>query len=113
MSTNALSIEDESYAMANLWPRDTGVSRHIFVSPRMGSHDIRIKVSATPGKNTIPTNCAVIGLRPKLRHVAGPSLPGDVMDELQRWVGINLDALVAYWDGNISTLELAAKLKKI
>ena len=100
-----LSLEDQSFAMANLSPRMTGLSRHVFVSPRMGSHDVRIKVSGTPGKNTLPVGGAVIGLR--------PALPAAVMAELERWVMLNLAVLVAYWDGDIDTGELLAALKKI
>ena len=70
-----LSHEDESYAIANLSPRMTGLSRHASVSPRVGSHDVRIKVSLAPGKNTLPVDCAVIGLRPVVHHIIGPTLP--------------------------------------
>jgi hypothetical protein len=98
-----LSLEDESFAMANLSARMTGLSRHVFVSPRIGSHDLRIKVSGTPGKNTLPVGSAVIGLRPLAHHIAGPQLPTPVMAELERWVALNLAALVAYWDGDIDT----------
>ena len=108
-----LSLEDESYAMANLSPRMTGLSRHVFVSPRMGSHDVRIKVSVAVGKNTLPVNCAVIALRPKPHHVAGPALPAEVMAELERWIPLNLQTFIDYWDGAIDTGELLAALQKI
>lgn len=108
-----LSLEDESYAMANLSPRMTGLSRHVFVSPRMGNHDLRIKVSVAAGKNTLPVNCAVIALRPSVHHAAGPALPPTVMVELGRWASLNLQALVAYWDGDIDTGELLAVLQRI
>jgi hypothetical protein len=108
-----LSLEDESYAMANLSPRMTGLSRHVFVSPRLSSHDVRVKVSLSPGKNTLPIDCAVLGLRPRVHHVAGPALPADVMAEVERWVALNLEALVDYWEGNTDTGELLAALKKV
>ncbi|HJU16055.1 MAG TPA: hypothetical protein VJ770_06265 [Stellaceae bacterium] len=108
-----LSLEDECYAMANLSPRMTGVSRHVFVSPRMGSHDIRIKVSSTPGKNTLPVGGAIIGLRPRVHPIAGPMLPADILAELEKWVAANLAALIAYWEGDIDTGELLAALKRI
>lgn len=106
-----LSLEDKSYAMANLSPRMTGVNRHIFVSPRMGSHDVRIKVSASPGKSTLPIDCAEIGL--VVHHVAGALLPAAVMGEFERWVALNLQPLVDYWDGTIDTGELLAALKPL
>jgi hypothetical protein len=108
-----LSLEDESYAMANLSPRMTGLSRHVFVSPRTASHDIRVKVSVASGKNTLPVNCAVIALQPNPHHVAGPILPAEVMTELQSWIALNLAALIDYWDGAIDTGELLAALQKI
>jgi hypothetical protein len=112
-SETELSAEDECYAMVNLSPRMTGLSRHVFVSPRMASHDVRIKVSSTPGKNMLPLGGAVIGLRPTVHHITGPALPGAVMTELERWVAANLAVLVAYWDGDIDTGELLAGLKPI
>jgi hypothetical protein len=112
-SSDDLSLEDESYAMANLSPRMTGVSRHVFVSPRMASHDVRVKVSVSPGKNTLPVNCATVGLRPAVHHVAGPALPASVMAEVERWIALNLRRLVDYWDGSIDTGELFAQLKAI
>lgn len=105
-----LSAEDECYAMVNLSPRMTGMSRHVFVSPRMGSHDVRIKVSSAPGRNMLPIGGAVVGLRPTVHQIAGPALPGAVMAELERWVSANLAALVAWWDGDIDTGELLAAL---
>jgi hypothetical protein len=112
-TNDALSFEDECYAMVNLSPRMTGISRHVFVSPRMGSHDIRIKVSGTPGKNTLPVGAADIGLRPRVHHIAGPTLPADVMAELERGVVANFAALVAYWEGDSDIGELLAALKRI
>lgn len=108
-----LSAEDECYAMVNLSPRMTGMSRHVFVSPRMGSHDVRIKVSSAPGKNLLPVGCAVVGLRPRVHHIVGPVLPAAVMAELERWIAANLAALVAYWEGDLDTGELLAALKPI
>lgn len=105
--------------MVNLSPRMTGVSRHLFVSPRMGSQlapakaGVRIKVSGTSGKNTLPVGAAVIGLRPKMRRIAGPTLSADVMTELEKWVAANLTALIAYWEGDIDAGELLAALKQI
>ncbi|MGH7187657.1 MAG: hypothetical protein ACREF0_00530 [Acetobacteraceae bacterium] len=99
--------------MVNLSPRMTGLSRHVFVSPRMGGHDVRIKVSSAPGKNLLPIGGAVIGLRPRVHHVAGPPLPAAVVAELERWIAANLAALVAYWNGDIDTGELLAALKPI
>lgn len=55
----------------------------------------------------------MIALRPSVHHVAGPQLPADAMEKIERWVKLNLAAIVAYWDGAIDTVELAAKLKKI
>ncbi|HZU88324.1 MAG TPA: hypothetical protein VE993_03625 [Stellaceae bacterium] len=112
-ASDELSLENECYAVVNLSPRMTGVSRHVFVSPRIGSHDIRIKVSGTPGKNTLPVGGAAIGLCPRLHHIAGPTLPADVTAELEKRVAANLAAPVAYWEGDIDTGELLAALKRI
>jgi hypothetical protein len=74
--TGELSLEDESYAMANLSLRMTGLSGDVFVSPRMAGHDVLIKVSLAPGKNTLPVNCAVVGRAASGRehHIADPTM---------------------------------------
>jgi hypothetical protein len=108
-----LSPEDESYAMADLSPRMTGLTRHVFVSPRMASHDIRVKASVSPGKNTLPIDCASVALRPNVHQVAGPPLPPSVIAEVAQWGAINEKALQDYWDGVTDTGELLAALKRI
>jgi hypothetical protein len=32
---------------------------------------------------------------------------------VEGWITLNTDALIDYWEGNIDTIELGARLKKV
>src|SRR5437868_12849077 len=99
--------------MANLFPRTTGLPMTVWVSPRGNArHDVRIKVHMTHGNQINPANTAVVAVRPAPRMIAGRLSPDDERDVFG-WVALNVDALVAYWDGQIDTIQLGHLLKPI
>jgi hypothetical protein len=90
--------DEVTFEMSNLSPRETGLDFAVFVSPRMGSHAARIKVTLPPwgSKPSAVYTLAPFGL------VAGTSwLTKQQEDRLRRWVDINMAALLAFWDGEI------------
>ena len=102
---------DELFEMANLFPRTTGLPMTVWVSPRGNArHDVRIKVHTTHGNQMNPANTAVVGLRPAPHLVAGQLSPDDERAVFE-WVSMNILALVAYWDGQIDTIELGNRLQ--
>ena len=108
-----LPDSDELFEMANLFPRTTGLPMTVWVSPRGNArHDVRIKVHTTHGKQMNPANTAVVGLRPAPHLVAGQLSPDDERAVFE-WVSINILALVAYWDGQIDTIELGNRLQPL
>ena len=103
----------ETYEMANLYPRETGLPLTIWVSPRgRARHDARVKVCMTPGNRMDTTNCAVVAIRPEPRLMAGKLSPRD-FDIIARWIVLNQNALIEYWDGALGTLELATRLQRL
>ena len=101
------------FEMANLYPRDTGLPMTIWVSPRgRARHDVRVKVCETPGDRMDPTNTAVFAVRPVPRMLHG-QVSGDDAELVARWIGINAEALIAYWQGELSTVEFALRMKKV
>jgi hypothetical protein len=107
---DALEPED-LFEMANLFPRTTGLPMTVWVSPRGNArHDVRVKVNMTHGNQMNATNTAVVGLRPAPHVIAGRLAPEDERAVFQ-WVSLNADALVAYWDGQIDTIQLGQLLK--
>ena len=104
---------DDLFEMANLYPRETGLPMTVWVSPRGNTrHDIRVKVNMAHGDQMNIANTAIVGVRPTPRVIAGRLAPADVQAVFQ-WVTLNTDALVAYWEGRIGTIELAAALRPI
>jgi len=73
---------------------------------------VRIKVNLTHGNQMNATNTAVVGVRPSPRMIAG-QLPPDDERAVFQWVGLNAAALVAYWDGQIDTVQLGQILRPL
>lgn len=106
------SLEDELFEMANLRPETTGLPFIVWISPGLNSqHDIRIKISRTPRPGPDMTSVA---LRPSLRVTDGAPLGGDELGLLQKWVALNWDTLLAFWEGRIEYTEDAiARLRRL
>ena len=104
---------DDLFEMANLFPHRTGLPMTVWVSPRGGArHDARIKVNMTHGNQMNAANTAVVGVRPAPHLIAG-RLSADDERLVFEWVALNNDALIAYWEGQIDTIDLGERLKPI
>ena len=104
---------DDLFEMANLYPRETGLPMTVWVSLRGNArHDVRVKVNMAHGNQMNIANTAIVGVRPTPRVIAGRLAPADAQAVFQ-WVALNIDALVAYWEGQIGTIELAAALRPV
>ena len=109
----ARTAEDELYEMANLYPRTTGLPMTVWVSPRGNArHDVRVKVNMTHGNQMNIDNTAIVGVRPVPHLITGQLLRDDERS-VAAWIALNADAIVAYWDGAIDTLELVRILKPL
>ena len=109
----AADEEEPPFEMANLYPRDTGLPMTVWVSPKgKARHDVRIKVCTTPGNRMDADNTAVVAVRPSPRVVHG-ELTAEDLKSIVRWIARTQDALIGYWNGDLSTVELARGLKRI
>lgn len=94
---------DELFEMANLQFRRTGLPFIVWISPRGAArHDVRVKIS--PGPRAIPSQMVSVAIRPSVRVVEGSMSPSDLR-LLTRWVELNRDVLVRYWEGDIEFTE--------
>lgn len=108
-----LEEENELFEMANLYPRDTGLPMTIWVSPKgHARHDVRLKVCRPHGNRMVVEDTAVVGVRPEPRLIEGPLATPD-FKAVAAWIALNEAALVGYWDGDLSTIEFAAALKRV
>jgi hypothetical protein len=92
------------FLMANLSPRLTGLPFVVWISPRGNArHDVRVKVSLGPRAQ--PEDMISVEIRPEVRCEFDGALPPSYLELLARWVDLNRDVLIAYWDGEIAYTE--------
>jgi hypothetical protein len=104
---------DDLFEMANLFPHRTGLPMTVWVSPRGNArHDVRIKVNITHGNQMNAANTAVVGVRPAPHMIAG-RLPPEDQRRVFEWIALNTAALIAYWEGQIDTLDLGERLQPL
>jgi hypothetical protein len=93
--------------MANLRPEATGLPFVVFISQKGGArHDVRVKVAR--GAKVRPSEMVTVAVRPAVRVVRGRLDPQD-LDLLTRWIELNRDVLIDYWDGVIEYTEEAIR----
>jgi hypothetical protein len=105
-------IED-LFEIANLYPDTTGLPMTVWISPRGNArHNVRVKVNITHGNQMSIASIAVVGGRLTPRVISGQLSPGDAQTVF-RWIALNTDALVAYWEGRIDTARAIQALKPL
>ena len=91
------------FEMANLRPERTGLPFVVFISQKGGArHDVRVKVAH--GAKVRPSDMVTVAIRPSIRVVRGRLDPSDLA-QLSRWIELNQEILVKYWDGVIEYTE--------
>jgi|SRR5579863_2815661 len=111
--TSSTIASEDIFEMANLYPRTTGLPMTVWVSPRGNArHDARIKVNMAHGNQMNIDNTAVVGVRPSPRLIAG-QLPPEDERAVSDWITLNAAAIIAFWNGDIDTLELTQTLKPL
>ena len=104
--------ELDFFLMSNLSPKRTGLPFVVWISPKGAArHDARVKVSQGPKAH--PDEFVSVAIRPAVRIVDG-TMPGHQFDLLKRWIELNRDVLLRFWDGRIEYTEDAlARLKPL
>jgi hypothetical protein len=108
----ARSAEDELFEMANLYPRTTRLPMTVWVGPRGNARHVRVRVNMTHGNQMNIDNTTVMSVRPSPHLIAGQLSPDDGR-AVSDWITLNAEAIVAYWNGDIDTLELVQTLKPL
>jgi hypothetical protein len=88
-----------------------GLRRAVWITPNEGfAHDVRVRVSRIPGGRRRWIDAAPMAVRPTTRLVVPGSLPARDAALVSRWIELNRDAIVDYWDGAIEIDEVLARL---
>jgi hypothetical protein len=91
------------YEMANLRPERTGLPFVVFISQKGGArHDVRVKLAR--GAKVHPSDMITVAVRPAPRIIRG-RLNRQEFDLVRRWIELNMDVLVDYWNGDIEYTE--------
>src|SRR5262245_1680892 len=96
-----MSALEAPFDMANLFPKHTGLPFVVWISVR-GGGDVRVKVSASA--KAMPGEMTTVGIRPDV-HVVEGEIDTDALHLLERWINLNRETLISYWEGNIDTQD--------
>lgn len=99
------------FEMASLREDRTGLPFYVWLSHRGGSkHDVRLKIS--PGIRYNPDGEIVVGLRPDFHYIHG-SLDRKNDNLLRRWVVLNIDTIITFWNEEIDDDDMKSRIQKI
>jgi len=97
------------FEMANLFPRHTGLPFVVWISYKGGAkHDVRVKVSHGP--KALPSEMVSVAMRPHV-HVVEGKLNASDLALLTKWIELNHDVLLKYWEGEIDTKDAIDAIK--
>ena len=107
VATKEIAAEETAgqavFEMANLRPERTGLPFVVFISQRGGArHDVRVKLAS--GAKVHPSDMITVAVRPTPRIIRG-RLNRQEFDLVRRWIELNMDVLVDYWNGVIEYTE--------
>ena len=103
LETTVAPDADLLFDGANLNPEKTGLPFVVWISPRGNAdHDVEIKVS--PGQCALVSEMTTVAIRPGVRVIDGFLGPGD-LKLLRRWVDMNRNVMIRFWDGDIADMD--------
>jgi hypothetical protein len=112
VQTDQLTYSNEAeqlFEMANLFPKHTGLPFVVWISTGL-QHDVRVKVSSGPRVH--PSEMISIAIRPSVHIVHGEMESSDLA-QLTRWIELNRDAIIRYWNGELDTVDALAEMRPL
>lgn len=99
------------YEMANLFPKHTGLPFVVWMSYKGGAqHDVRVKVSH--GSKAIPSEMVSVAIRPNV-HVVEGKLDASDLAVLKKWIELNHNVLLKYWEGDIDSKDALDAIRQV
>jgi hypothetical protein len=114
------SMDDDTYAMSNLRPAETGLPMVVWAVTARGNarNNVWLKVSRLPGLVPGGFNTMLnVAVRPT-PHLEPPgqamgALTASDLQAVYDWITLNEAVLLDYWDSAISTAELHRRLRNL
>ena len=73
----------------------------VWISPKAGApHDVRVEVSKGPRVHS--ADMISVAIRPDVRVVGGGTMNAQELALLRKWVELNRDVLVRFWDALVA-----------
>jgi len=111
--------EDELFEMSNIRKTTSGLPVNIYVSSG-GSvnsrHGPRIKVMTNSGDKFNPNETVSVMLKKNITEddvIGYDSLPPNVLIALRKYINVNFNTLMKYWNDEIDTAQMIHMLRKI
>lgn len=104
----------EDWAAMKLRPDITGLPMAVWITENDGyPHDARVKVATIHGGRGSWRASPSVTVRPDCREVRRGSLPTSDVGLVRRWVELNRDVIIDFWDGAIDDAQVRARLRRI
>jgi hypothetical protein len=106
-----LIVREAPFELSHLNSKHTGLPFVVWISVKAGAkQEIRVKVS--PGPKTLPDQMASVAIRPDV-HLVGRKMSASDLALLAKWIELNRDVLLKYWEGDIDTRDALDALRSL
>jgi len=76
-------------------------------------HDVRVKVGTLDRGRSSWRSAPSIGVRPQPHEIVPGSLPAADVALVSRWIELNRDLIIDYWNGMIDFDEVKPRLRQV
>ena len=112
--TTTMQAVAEDWAKVKLPPRLTGLPMAVWITENDGyPHDVRVKVSILHGGRGSWRTAPSIAVRPQPYEIVPGSLPAADVALVSRWIDLNRDVIIDYWNGVIDFDEVTPRLQQV
>ena len=105
----------EDWAAMKVPPDDSGLPMAVWITENDSyPHDVRVKVGKLySGRGSWRRDSVSIGVRPQPHEITAGSLPTADFALVRRWIELNRQTIIDFWDGKISPRQAQAQLRKL
>ena len=108
-----MEADQEAEDAVSLRPEKTGVENTVFVSTKgYAEHAPRIKIAVDP-PHTFNATSKSASMAIHDHSIRGESVAPHIAEQAKRFIDLNREALLDYWEFKIDTAQLIERLKPI
>jgi hypothetical protein len=105
---------DQDWAAVKLVPDDTGLPMAVWITENDGyPHDVGVKVSMRHGGRGSWRTAPSVEVRPRPHEIVPGSLPAAEVALVSRWIELNRDVIIDFWNGAITARRVYPRLRKL